>query len=63
MFRRRKRVEVDDGNVDVAARLHPYEDLFNEAMAMAARFTEERERREREALRADRPARAVRRAG
>lgn len=38
---------VDDDVVDVAARLHPYEELFNEAMAMAARFADDRERRDR----------------
>jgi hypothetical protein len=38
---------ADDESVDVAERLNPYERYFNEAMAMAARFAEERERRER----------------
>lgn len=55
MFRRGKRADSEE-TVDVAARLHPYEDLFNEAMAMAARFSEDRERREREAARQPRPA-------
>jgi hypothetical protein len=50
--------------VDVAARLHPYEELFNEAMTMAARFSEDRARREREAARQARPPtrRLIRRA-
>lgn len=61
MFRRRKPVDSDE-TIDVAARLHPYEDLFNEAMTMAARFSEDRARREREAARQARPA-ARRRAG
>jgi hypothetical protein len=55
VFRRRKSVDTEE-TVDVAARLHPYEELFNEAMSVAARFSEDRARREREAARQARPA-------
>jgi hypothetical protein len=63
VFRRRKPVDGEE-TVDVAARLHPYEELFNEAMTMAARFSEDRARRDREAARQAGPAprRLVRRA-
>ena len=43
----RRTERADAGSVDVAARLHPYEALFNEAMAMAARFTDDEQRRGR----------------
>ena len=47
-WRRGDRAPVtDEENVDIAARLHPYEELFNEAMAMAARFADDRARRDR----------------
>jgi hypothetical protein len=64
VFRRRKSVDSDE-TVDVSARLHPYDELFNEAMTMAARFREDRARREREAARPSRPVprRLARRAG
>jgi hypothetical protein len=64
VFRRRSQVDSDE-TVDVAARLHPYEELFNEAMTMAARFSEDRARRDREAAREARPGprRLLRRAG
>lgn len=42
---RRERTAAEE-TVDVADRLHPYEELFNQAMTMAARFTAERERRD-----------------
>lgn len=41
MFRRKKR-EDPEPSVDVADRLAAYEQLFNQAMAMAARFTDDR---------------------
>ncbi len=37
---------TDEESIDVVARLHPYEELFNDAMAVAARFAEERDRRD-----------------
>jgi hypothetical protein len=46
-WRRGDRATTIDETVDVAARLHPYEELFNEAMAMAARFADDRGRRDR----------------